>query len=220
MRGFRFILAIGFATALLGGGYALSTDLQPADSVTIDSQQDYRPSQKLDTAKPAVMQGVLGYTKSDRQKPRRARPAPRKSSRPKTVTQRTRQVGKEAQRRSAQRLQKAESSINAAAQAPAGLRTSKRTNRPPATAVGSSQQDQAFAETPTARRPCSRLAQAQEVKPEQRVMRQEHASFRRTGIEAWRPEAHIERATSAPQSIGECADSPPRSVALNRRSSA
>ena len=109
MRGFRFILAIGFATALLGGGYALSTDLQPADSVTIDSQQDYRPSQKLDTAKPAVMQGVLGYTKSDRQKPRRARPAPRKSSRPKTVTQRTRQVGKEAQRRSAKRLQTARS---------------------------------------------------------------------------------------------------------------
>lgn len=107
MRGFRFILAIGFTTALLCGGYALSTDLQPADSAAIDGQQDYRSSQKLVTATPAVMQGVLGYTKSDRQKPRRIRPAPRKSSRPKTVTQRTRQVGKEAQRRSAKRLQKA-----------------------------------------------------------------------------------------------------------------
>ena len=109
MRGLRFILAIGFTTALLCGRYALSTDLHPADSATIDAQQDDRSSQKLDTAKPAVMQGVLGYTKSDRQKPRRIRPAPRKSGRPKTVTQRTRQVGKEARRRSAQRLQKARS---------------------------------------------------------------------------------------------------------------
>lgn len=134
MRGFRFILAIGFATALLGGGYALSTDLQPADSVTIDSQQDYRPSQKLDTAKPAVMQGVLGYTKSDRQKPRRARPAPRKSSRPKTVTQRTRQVGKEAQRRSAQRLQKARArSTQPLKRRPVSARPNARTvrQRPP-----------------------------------------------------------------------------------------
>ena len=134
MRGFRFILAIGFATALLGGGYALSTDLQPADSVTIDSQQDYRPSPKLDTAKPAVMQGVLGYTKSDRQKPRRARPAPRKSSRPKTVTQRTRQVGKEAQRRSAQRLQKARArSTQQLKRRPVSARPNARTvrQRPP-----------------------------------------------------------------------------------------
>ncbi len=107
MRGFRFILAIGFTTALLCGGYALSTDLQPAASAAIDNQQDYRSSQKLDTATPDVMQGVLGNAKSDRQKPRRIRPTPRKSSRPKTVTQRTRQVGKEARRRSAQRLQKA-----------------------------------------------------------------------------------------------------------------
>ena len=107
MRGFRFILAIGFTTALLCAGYARSTDLQPADSATIDAQQDYRSSQKLDTATPDVMQGVLGNAQSDRQKPRRTRPTPRKSSRPKTVTQRTRQVGKEARRRSAQRLQKA-----------------------------------------------------------------------------------------------------------------
>lgn len=107
MRGFRFILAIGFTTAVICGGYALSTDLQPAASAAIDSQQDDRSFQKLDTATPEVMQGVLGNAKSDRQKPRRTRPAPRKSSRPKTVTQRTRQVGKEARRRSAQRLQKA-----------------------------------------------------------------------------------------------------------------
>ena len=104
MRGFRFILAVGFTTALLGGGYALSTDLQPADSATIDSQQEYRSFPKLETATPEVMQGVLGNAKSDRQKPRRIRPTPRKSSRPKTVTQRTRQVGKEARTRSTQRL--------------------------------------------------------------------------------------------------------------------
>ena len=109
MRGFRFILAIGFTTALLCGRYAPSTDLQPADSATIDRQQDYRSSQKLDTATPEVMQGVLGNAKPDRKKPRRTRPAPRKSGRPKTVTQRTRQVGKEARRRSAQRVQKARS---------------------------------------------------------------------------------------------------------------
>ena len=108
MRAFRFIWAVGFMAAAICDGYALSTDLQPAaDSVTIDRQQDYRSSQELDTATPNVMQGVLGNAQSDRQKPRRARPTPRKSSRPKTVTQRTRQVGKEARRRSAQRLQKA-----------------------------------------------------------------------------------------------------------------
>ncbi len=107
MRGFRFILAIGFTTALLCAAYARSDDLQPADSATIDSQQAYRSFQKLDIATLDVMQGVLGNAKSDRKKPRRTRPTPRKSSRPKTVTQRTRQVGKEARRRSAQRLQKA-----------------------------------------------------------------------------------------------------------------
>ena len=130
MRGFRFILAIGFTTALLGSGYALSTDLQPADSAPIDAQQDYRSSQKLDTATPAVMQGVLGYTKSDRQKPRRIRPAPRKSGRPKTVTQRTRQVGKEAQRRSAQRLQKARArSTQQLKRRPVSARPKARTTR-------------------------------------------------------------------------------------------
>lgn len=108
MRGFRFIWAVGFMAAAICDGYALSTDLQPAaDSAAIDAQQDDRSSQKLDTATPDVMQGVLGNAKPDRKKPRRIRPAPRKGSRPKTVTQRTRQVGKEARRRSAQRLQKA-----------------------------------------------------------------------------------------------------------------
>ena len=106
MRGFRFILAVGFMAAVICSGYALSTDLQPADSPMIDSQQDYRSFQRLDPATPDVMQGVLGNAESDRQKPRRTRPVPRKSSCPKTVTQRTRQVGKEARRRSAQRLQK------------------------------------------------------------------------------------------------------------------
>ena len=104
MRGFRFILAVGFTTALPCTERAVSTDLQPADSATIDSQQDNRSSQKLDAATPDVMQGVLGNAKSDRQKPRRARPAPRTSSRPKTVSQRTRQVGKKARTRSTQRL--------------------------------------------------------------------------------------------------------------------
>ncbi len=130
MRGFRFILASGFTTALLCGGYALSTDLQPADRATIDAQQDYRSSQKLDTATPDVMQGVLGNAKSDRQRPRRIRPTPRKSSRPKTVTQRTRQVGKEARRRSAQRLQKARArSKQQLKRRPVSARPNARTTR-------------------------------------------------------------------------------------------
>ena len=130
MRGFRFILAIGFTTALLCGGYALSTDLQPAASAAIDNQQDYRSSQKLDTATPDVMQGVLGNAKSDRQKPRRIRPTPRKSSRPTTVTHRTRQVGKEAQRRSAKRLQKARArSKQQLKRRPVSARPNARTTR-------------------------------------------------------------------------------------------
>ena len=104
MRGFRFILAVGFTTAVICGGHALSTDLQPADSATIDRQHDDRSFPKLDSATPAVMQGVLGNAQSDRQEPRRTRPAPRKSSRPKSVSQRTRMVGKEARTRSTQRL--------------------------------------------------------------------------------------------------------------------
>ncbi len=54
---------------------------------------------------PQVAQRALASSQSSRSKPRRTRPAPRTSSRPKSISQRTRQVGKEARSRSTARLQ-------------------------------------------------------------------------------------------------------------------
>ena len=51
-----------------------------------------------------VAQRTLANSQSNRAKPRRTRPAPGRSSRPKSISQRTRQVGKEARARSTARL--------------------------------------------------------------------------------------------------------------------
>ena len=60
------------------------------------------PAQQV--ANSQVAQRPLANSQSSRPKPRRARPALRKSSRPKSISQRTRMVGKEARTRSKQRL--------------------------------------------------------------------------------------------------------------------
>ncbi len=53
---------------------------------------------------PPVAQRALASSGSSRSKPRRTRPTKRTSSRPKSISQRTRQVGKEARARSTSRL--------------------------------------------------------------------------------------------------------------------
>ncbi len=53
---------------------------------------------------PPVAQRALASSGSSRSKPRRTRPAPSRGSRPKSISQRTRQVGKEARARSTSRL--------------------------------------------------------------------------------------------------------------------
>ncbi len=57
------------------------------------------------TTNPPVKQRALASSGSSRSKPRRTRPSKRTSSRPKSISQRTRQVGKEARARSTARLQ-------------------------------------------------------------------------------------------------------------------
>ncbi len=54
--------------------------------------------------RPQVAQRALASSQSNRSKPRRTQPTKRTSSRPKSISQRTRQVGKEARSRSTARL--------------------------------------------------------------------------------------------------------------------
>ncbi len=146
MRGFRFILAVGFATALLCAGQVVSTQPQSGgaqsttayDTLTLgelyqqlfgESVTDAKRSlaargtgstahtrRRIRTdpfgstifarqvANPQIAQRALASSRPSRPKPRRARPAPPTSRRPKSISQRTRMVGKEARTRSTQRL--------------------------------------------------------------------------------------------------------------------
>ena len=146
MRGFRFILAGGFTTALLCAGQAVSTQPAPGEAQRTTAYDRLTPGElyqqlfgesvteaKRFLAAPAtgsavhtlrrirtdpfgpmipaqqvansqVAQRPLANSQSSRPKPRRARPALRKSSRPKSISQRTRMVGKVARTRSTTRL--------------------------------------------------------------------------------------------------------------------
>lgn len=146
MRGFRFILAGGFTTALLCAGHAVSSQPQPGEAQSTTAYntltlgelyqrlfgESVTEAKRLlaapgtgsgahtlrrirtdpfgpmisaqQVANPQVAQRPLANSQSSRPKPRRARPALRKSSRPKSISQRTRMVGKEARTRSTQRL--------------------------------------------------------------------------------------------------------------------
>ena len=146
MRGFRFILAGGFTTALLCAGHAVSTQPQPSEAQSTTAYDTLTPGELYQqlfgesvteakrllaapgtgfaahtlrrprtdpfgsaifaqqVASPQVAQRPLANSRASHPKPRRTRPAPRKSSRPKSISQRTRMVGKEARTRSAARL--------------------------------------------------------------------------------------------------------------------
>lgn len=132
MRGTRIILAVSFTTALLFGGHVVSTQVQPTkthsateydtlttgelyqqlfgESVMDAGRSPTAPRLKSDPfasmiVTQPVAQRVLASSSSSRSKPRRTRPAPRRSARPKSISQRTRMVGKEAHARSTTRLQ-------------------------------------------------------------------------------------------------------------------
>ena len=104
MRGFRLIRVVGVATVLLCTRSAVAT--QSVSGVT-QSNTEYdaiAPSSIGQATAPQVVQRALANAKSSRPKPRRTRPVKRTSGRPKSVSQRTRQVGKEARIRSVKRL--------------------------------------------------------------------------------------------------------------------
>ncbi len=146
MRGFRLILAVGVATALLYARSAVSTQsasgttqsnaaydaLTPGElyqhifgEAATDAKRLFATLETVSAlhtphgirtdpfsyltsagqvARPQIAQRALASSQSSRSKPRRTRPTKRTSSRPKSITQRTRQVGKEARTRSTQRL--------------------------------------------------------------------------------------------------------------------
>ena len=104
MQGFRLFLAVGAATILLCVRSASSAQSTQGAAQGNTACEAITPNSAGQVAKPPIVQRALATSKSSRPKPRRARPVKRTSSRPKSVSQRTRQVGKQAHTRSVTRL--------------------------------------------------------------------------------------------------------------------
>ena len=104
MRGSRWIVAVGVATVLLCTRSAVSRQSASGKTQSSAACVALTPTSAGQATRPQIAQRALGSSKSSRPKPRRTRPAKRTSSRPKSISQRTRQVGKEARSRSTVRL--------------------------------------------------------------------------------------------------------------------
>ena len=104
MRGFRLILAVGVATTLLCTRSTSPTQSASAETQSINALDALAPTSAWQTTSLQVAQRTLANAEPSRSKPRRTRPTKRTSSRPKSISQRTRQVGKVARTRATTRL--------------------------------------------------------------------------------------------------------------------